>query len=289
MADPTRYTLPELTSGASVQDADLFISRQGTDTEDKKITASQIRDYLSSTFVPYTGATADVDLDTFNLSAKSILIEGTGGNGHLHLKHQSADATATGSSTVLFANSAGDLKYKNDGAFYTTFVTSANTADRAYTFPDTSAFLVHSEDSVSIKVQPETALSATVSFTATTAPSGATNHRVSYVRVGNTVFFNIWLNYAVAGSAVTVVTLTNIFGTGAGQLPVPATVNGFSGASVLSFRGVGSVHTTQTSTTIGAVNIFVRRNSGNTALEMFTPAFNSGAWRFFMFQGQYNV
>jgi len=91
---------------------------------------------LTSGYVPYTGATADVDLDTFKLSAKSVYIEGTGGNGHLHLKHQSADATATGQSTSLWADTNGDIKWKNDGDYKTTLKTSDNTADRVYTFRD---------------------------------------------------------------------------------------------------------------------------------------------------------
>ena len=96
-------------------------------------------------YVPYTGATADVDLDTHKLSAKSVYIEGTGGNGHLHLKHQSADATATGQSTSLWADTNGDLKWKNDGDYKTTLKTSANNADRVYTFPDENCTLAAQE------------------------------------------------------------------------------------------------------------------------------------------------
>lgn len=92
----------------------------------------------AATYVPYTGATGDVDLGANHMNAEGFSVTGTSGNGHIHLKHQSSDATATGSSTVLFANSSGDIKYKNDGGYYTTFVTSANTADRVYTFPDIS-------------------------------------------------------------------------------------------------------------------------------------------------------
>ena len=65
--------------------------------------------------VPYTGATADVDLDTFGLDAKFIKIKGTAGNGHLNLKHQSSDATAGGSESVLYADNTGNPKWKNDG------------------------------------------------------------------------------------------------------------------------------------------------------------------------------
>ena len=82
-------------------------------------------------------STATLD-DNGVLSTTSVNVTGTNGNGHIHLKHQASDASATGSSTVLFANSSGDLKYKNDGGFYTTFTTSANTADRNYTFSDAS-------------------------------------------------------------------------------------------------------------------------------------------------------
>ena len=91
---------------------------------------------LTSGYVPYTGATQDVDLDANKLSSESIYIEGTGGNGHLHMKHQSADATATGQSTALWANTDGDIKWKNDGNYKTTLKTSLNTADRVYTFRD---------------------------------------------------------------------------------------------------------------------------------------------------------
>lgn len=65
--------------------------------------------------VPYTGATQDVDLDNFNLDAKGVKINGTAGSGHLGLKHQSANATAGGQETALFAGSDGELYYKNDG------------------------------------------------------------------------------------------------------------------------------------------------------------------------------
>lgn len=96
-------------------------------------------------FVPYTGATGDVDLGNFQLNAKAIKINGTAGSGHIDLKHQSADASATGSSTALFANSNGDLKWKNDNKYYTTLTTN-QTADRVYTFQNKSYTLADSAD-----------------------------------------------------------------------------------------------------------------------------------------------
>jgi hypothetical protein len=102
----------------------------------KSVTGQEVINYVGGNFVPYTGATQDVDLDANKLSARSIYIEGTNGGGHLHLKHQAIDATATGQSTSLYANGDGDLKWKNDNDYYTTLKTSSNNANRVYTFPD---------------------------------------------------------------------------------------------------------------------------------------------------------
>lgn len=98
----------------------------------KRVTGTNIL----GNYVPYTGATQDVDLDTNKISAKSVYITGTAGNGHLHLKHQSSDATATGQSTALWADTNGDIKWKNNNNYKTILKTSANTADRTYTFRD---------------------------------------------------------------------------------------------------------------------------------------------------------
>lgn len=68
-----------------------------------------------SGLVPYTGATTDVDLGNNDLNAEGIKIKGTAGNGHLNLKHQSSDATAGGSESVIYADASGNPKWKNDG------------------------------------------------------------------------------------------------------------------------------------------------------------------------------
>jgi hypothetical protein len=132
--------------GADLSSTDLFeVSVQtGSGYETYSITGQEIIDGVTqglSGFVPYTGATQDVDLDANKLSAESVYIEGTNGNGHLHLKHQNSDATATGQSTALWANNDGDLKWKNDNDYKTTLKTSLNTADRVYTFPDANCNL----------------------------------------------------------------------------------------------------------------------------------------------------
>lgn len=129
--------------GSNLSSTDLFeVSVQtGSGYDTYSITGQEIINGNSGVYVPYTGATQDVDLDANKLSAESIYIEGTNGNGHLHLKHQNSDATATGQSTALWANSDGDIKWKNDNDYKTTLKTSLNTADRVYTFPDADCTL----------------------------------------------------------------------------------------------------------------------------------------------------
>lgn len=138
--------LAGIASGATANSSDATLLNRANHTGAQAIsTVTGLQTALDAK-VPYTGATADVDLGDNILSAKSVQIEGTAGNGHIHLKHQSSDANATGASTALYANSSGDLKYKNDGAHYTTFSTSGNTGNRVYTFPDASGTLALTGD-----------------------------------------------------------------------------------------------------------------------------------------------
>lgn len=117
----------------------------------RSITGAEVFGGVSGIYVPYTGAIQDVDLDNNKISARSVYIEGTNGDGHLHLKHQSADVTATGQSTALYADSNGDLKYKNDNDYYTTLKTSSNTANRVYTYPDQDCTLAPREVTLNSK------------------------------------------------------------------------------------------------------------------------------------------
>ena len=87
-------------------------------------------------YVPYTGATQDVDLGAFKINAQSLHAKGTGGLGHLGLKHQSASATASANEASLFADSNGDLSWANGNFYLSKFITSSNTANHSYTFPN---------------------------------------------------------------------------------------------------------------------------------------------------------
>lgn len=60
-------------------------------------------------------ANQDIDIDGFGVNAKHFKVNGTGGAGHIGLKHQSADITASASESSIGADSVGDPVWKNDG------------------------------------------------------------------------------------------------------------------------------------------------------------------------------
>lgn len=113
-----------------------------------------------SGLVPYTGSTSDVDLGTHILNAQSVNVKGTGGNGHVGLKHQSADATATGSETVIFAGSDGEPRYKNDGGAVAQFASRAWVTAQGY-ITNVITALGYTPENVSNKSDSYTASSST--------------------------------------------------------------------------------------------------------------------------------
>lgn len=62
-----------------------------------------------------SNANQDIDIGNYSLNGKSLHIKGTGGNGHLGLKHQSSNITANASESSLGADSSGNPVWKNDG------------------------------------------------------------------------------------------------------------------------------------------------------------------------------
>ena len=99
-----------------------------------------------SGLVPYTGATQSVDLGAYDLNARGIKINGTGGLGHADFKHQSGTPTGSASSSTLYANTDGNIAWLNDHSHTITLAADANTADRTYTFPNASGTLALTSD-----------------------------------------------------------------------------------------------------------------------------------------------
>lgn len=92
-------------------------------------------------YVPYTGATTTLDMGSNAVNAQAFKVNGTGGNGHVDLKWQSADAPSISNSTAIYADASGNFKFKLDGNYTNTLSVSANTANRTYTFPDRNVTL----------------------------------------------------------------------------------------------------------------------------------------------------
>jgi hypothetical protein len=72
--------------------------------------------FVGQNYVPYTGATSNVDLNGNSLNAKSLSITGTGGNGHLNMRFQSSTPSGIGNHTTIYADATGLPYYKIDGA-----------------------------------------------------------------------------------------------------------------------------------------------------------------------------
>jgi hypothetical protein len=161
-----------------------------------------------SGYVPYTGATTDVDLGAFKLNAQSLHIKGTGGNGHLGLKHQSASATASANEVSLFADSLGDLSWLNGNLYLSKFITSGNTAARSYTFPDATCNIPN--DSLVVH------LAGTETITGAKTFSGGVTFTSSLTTTGNVTFSNSGFTLVLQPPTLSVnrtVTLPNGTGT----------------------------------------------------------------------------
>ena len=96
---------------------------------------TDLRDTLAARII--TGSDAEL---------RSLHITGTNGKGKLELRHQASLPTAGGQTTSLYANSNGNLAWKNDNLHHTTLATNHITADRSYRFQNKSYTLADSAD-----------------------------------------------------------------------------------------------------------------------------------------------
>ena len=138
-------TSPSLRTGGSTNAGALFY--RTSDSTVRYWTGSQWLTLSDTTrFVPYVGATKDVDLDTWSLIAKSLHIKGTAGQGHLGLKFQSATPNMSANESGVYADANGNLGVKIDNAYTSIFKTNLNSADRTYTFQNKSYTIGDSSD-----------------------------------------------------------------------------------------------------------------------------------------------
>jgi len=258
-------------------------------------------------YVPYTGATQDVDLGAFKINAQSLHAKGTGGLGHLGLKHQSANATASANEASLFADSLGDLSWLNGNLYLSKFITSSNTANHFYTFPNatgtialtsqltggtvTSIGLSSATSGVTIGSSPVTT-SGTITIaiaTATTSQNGLLsstdwttfNNKQSTLTLGNLTSTDITVTGGTgsiigAGSTLTLATVNANVGTFGSSSAIPVITVNAKGL-------ITSLTTTPVSIPSGALD-FIGDVTGsgttgsNTTLTLATVNSNVGAF-----------
>lgn len=159
-----------------------------------------------------SNANSDVDLGNYSLNSKSLNVKGTSGNGHIGLKHQSADATASGSETVIFAGSDGEPRYKNDGGTVAQFASRAWVTAQGF-ITNVITALGYTPENVSNKSDSYTASSSTTYASTKALVDGlATKQDITIVVSSNTTAQNDRM-YHVIGN-VTFTDPTGIEGRG---------------------------------------------------------------------------
>lgn len=177
-----------------------------------------------------SNANSDVDLGAYALNAKSVKVNGTGGTGHVSMKHQSSGATAAASESVIYADNSGNPQWKNDGsavekvllqsditqtitngvttkapsedAVFDALALKANLSQAAYSMLANNTSGTANMSAVTFKSISKQTYSGSISWTGTTPPSGATQHSYSWIQIGNCVSFYVCLVYATAGATL---------------------------------------------------------------------------------------
>ena len=111
------------TNNASLETLDTSIVTETTDKRYQSDLQDTYNDATSSIQTQLNNklnlsgnnANQDIDIDGFSVNAKHFKVNGTHGAGHIGLKHQSANISASASESSIGANSVGDPVWKNDG------------------------------------------------------------------------------------------------------------------------------------------------------------------------------
>lgn len=104
----------------------------------------------------------------------------------------------------------------------------------------------------------EAPYTGTITWTAGAAPSGASNLRQFYTKVGNLVNFEISIVFGSGGTSVTNVSLTF-----PSEFPVPIIPTGFTGADVLLYPVNARIIINKTSGVSALGTMCIRRNSSD--------------------------
>lgn len=210
-----------------------------------------------------TAGTGDPENITLNATLSMT------GSGALQRAALTGDVTASaGSNATTIANNAVTLAKIQQVAAFKMLTNNTNAADE----------LVEDD----FQDQSEQAITATITFTGTTAPSGASTLSQWFLRVGDTVFYKFFLTYATASTATTVVKIAF-----PSEFPTPLLPTGLTGASqFLYFMDYSRAITTPSGSITNNASGALKRNAGNTANE-FVFSLASGNYRTFHMGGSY--
>lgn len=219
------------TSNAGLSGVGIVLPKVGVDLPFKSI--------AGSTYIDVTDNTNNIGLSLNTTALNSV---------YAPLSHTHTIANVTGLQTAL----DNKLDDSQASAYGLTLLDDADAGTARSTLGlGSSATQAYTEIA-------DAAISSTITWTGTTAPSGASSLRVSGTQIGKLVIARIRLEYANAGSALTAVTIN-----WPTQLPNPADITGWGNSEV------GMVIPGGLATTAGGVHVttslarIVKDGSGN--------------------------
>ena len=143
-----------------------------------------------------------------------------------------------------------DLKQDKSIAAYSLMANNTNAAANSTAF--------------TFKAPAQQTYSGTITWTGTSAPSGATNHSYNWVQIGNMVTLTINLVYATVGSGLTAVTMSLPT-----DCPNPVYPTGVTGALANLYIASGKLSISTTNAINSVTYSSLRRNTADTVFELY--------------------
>jgi len=199
-----------------------------------------------SSYVPYSGATGSLYMgSSYLVSAKAFVTSGSGGGAYLKLLNALTAATPESDGVKLSSVGSVDLVISSN-TYNSTLVTSANTADRTYTFPNASGTIALTSNI------PTLSGTAPISYSAgVISISQATNASNGYLTSTDWTTFNnkqaalggTGLVKSTAGSITYITDNSSAWNSGS------AIANSLNGVSPINFNSItGAISISQANT-----------------------------------------
>jgi hypothetical protein len=228
--------------------ATSFVKSSGTSTQFLKADGS----IDSSIYLKFSDTTTTIATKT-NVAAK-VNISDTAAMLSKYMEYVDSAAMLSKYLRIIDTSS---FQRKNIGAYsFQANNTSAAANTTSNAFKDTSGVY-----------------SSTITWTGTTAPSGATSHTFSFTQVGKMVTLRINLVYATAGVALSQVALTL-----PPSCPTPLEPSGLGAANEILFGGYGYLLTTSTTQNSAFTRAFLRSNASDNGYEVLVAG-TGGAYK----------